>query len=316
VTSLSVHTLKALQLPLKACQQLADIRFKQGEYIAINTPSNDLLAGMKVKSRLAAINATQSKPSTFDYHLGLTYLDNFNQDTPSTLTSEYIRQLHHQLNPQGGQWRGVKMVMPRRDNPAQNIEIKLAKDGINQVTEDLLQQLHMALNNHIDPLIVIPLFTYELMKSFPFLDGNWRLLLLLSRHLLITNGHSVAQYIDIESECNATSRTFYRTLYQCQQDNNPQAWLSYWWVLIKRLYLRFERQIQHANIQPGRGAKTALINRFVKQQHSFKFQDVCAAFPTISRDQVRIVLRNLRDQQIIQAKGRGPGAVWVKYSSN
>ena len=99
-----------------------------------------------------------------------------------------------------------------------------------------------------------------------------------------------------------------------KDQGDPKPWLMYWLVLIKRLYLRFERQLQHANISPGRGAKTALVEHFVRQQtNPFRFSDVCNAFPTISHDMVRMALRRLRDQGFIRAQGRGRGALWIKH---
>ena len=155
----------------------------------------------------------------------------------------------------------------------------------------------------------------ELMNIFPFFDGNRRLALLLARQLLQTHGYSIVNYIDLESEVVATERAFYRSLNHSTSDK-PMPWLSYWWVLIRRLYQRFNRQIQHANISPGRGSKTALIERFVKQQQQpFRYGDVCKAFPTISSDHIRMILRSLKEQKIIITEGKGRGAVWKLYQS-
>ena len=84
-------------------------------------------------------------------------------------------------------------------------------------------------------------------------------------------------------------------------------------LIINRLYARFHRQTQHANIHSGRGSKKALIERFVNfQQQAFKLSDISQAFPTISRDQIRTTLRGLRDQQVITTQGKGRHTVWIK----
>ncbi|MEE8058950.1 MAG: Fic family protein [Pseudomonadales bacterium] len=307
--------LKSLQLPLASSQQLAALRYCQGRYGQVSQYSQDLLGGMAVKSRLEACKAMAQPVESrllFDYQQGLDYLETLDATVP--LNPNQLRQLHQQLNPQGGNWRSVMLRLERRDKPGKNLRIPAGQQTIDRSIEQLLTQLQQVLDHGFEPLVVIPLFVLQFMQIFPFLDGNCRTALLLARHLLIHHGHSVMCYIDLESEFATTERAFYRSLYQSSLGNdNPTLWLGYWWVLIKRLYHRFDRQIQHANISPGRGSKTALVKRFVNQQQQpFRFNEVCIAFPTISPDQVRMALRGLRDNNIIRVEGKGRGAWWRK----
>ncbi len=300
-------------LPIAAAQQLGELRYLQGCYHSYHNLSPDLLAAMEAKSSLGIASNNRSytlRDTGFDYSGALHFLDRLDRQEP--LTSSVIRQLHRQLHPQGGHWRSVKLTLARRDRVGEKLHISASQKTIGPCIEQLLQLFYS--NTIVDPLLTVPLFGLEMMKIFPFLDGNRRILLLLMRYLLLANGHQVVRYIDLESEFVATERAFYRTLHQCSKNNaNPIPWLSYWWVLIRRLYQRFDRQLKHANINAGRGSKTALIQRFViQQQQAFRTADVCAAFPTISRDQIRMALRRMRDNKLIETQGKGRGTVWIK----
>jgi Fic family protein len=313
MSTLSPSYLHYLQLPVAAAQQLGELRYLQGRYHSYHNLSPDLLAAMSAKSSysIAGNNHLCTTSDTdFDYPQALHFLTEL--DIREPLDSHTIQQLHGRLHPQGGHWRSVKLTLSRRELSGDKLQIPGSKKTINTDIENLLQSFY--LHTTVDPLLTVPLFGLELMKIFPFLDGNRRMMLLLMRYLLLANGHQVVRYIDLESELLATERAFYRSLYQCSRDDaSPIPWLSYWWVLIRRLYQRFDRQLNHANINAGRGSKTALIQRFVMQQQKpFRSADVCAAFPTISRAQIRAVLRGMRDNKLIGAHGKGRAAVWIK----
>ena len=305
---LAKASLQQLQFSLSVSQQLADLRYKQGLNSARQSLSIDLLAGMAVKSQLSAskVMASQDPSSHFNYQQALAYLS---QIKAQPLDTELIKSIHRQLNDQGGCWRDLKLKISRRDLPDQYLTVPATEDAIAVAMESLVADYNQALQDGVEPLIAIPLLMMELMQTFPFFDGNRRLVLLLARHLFHSHGYHIVEMVDLESEVVATERAFYRSL---NQSDSPLAWLSYWWVLIGRLYQRFDRQVQHANISAGRGSKTALIERYVKQQQRpFRYGEVCKAFPTISRDHIRMILRNLKEKKIIVTTGRGRSAVWT-----
>lgn len=310
MTILAKASLQQLQFSLSISQQLADLRYKQGLNSARPSLSTDLLAGMAVKSQLSAskVMASQDPSSHFNYQQALDYLS---QVKAQPLSCELIKSLHRQLNDQGGQWRDLKLKVARRDLPDQYLTVPASQEAIAAAMELLVTEYNQALHDGVEPLVAIPLLMMALMQTFPFFDGNRRLTLLLARHLLHNHGYDIVETVDLESEVVATERAFYRSLNQ-GDSHNPLPWLSYWWVLIRRLYQRFDRQVQHANISAGRGSKTALIERYVKQQQQpFRYGDVCKAFPTISRDHIRMILRNLKEKKVIVTTGRGRGAVWT-----
>jgi hypothetical protein len=301
--SLEINQLKQLALPLPLAQLLAELRYQQALTYGFKDVSTDLLSGMAIKSEQAAIVAiNKEKSSPFNYQAGLAL-----QANTSSLSTGSICSIHQALNSRGGRWRAVKPISTQY--PSQT---KIA--DIDEAMNQLVRYYAIAQEASIEPLVIVPLLLRDFFTIFPFIDGNRRVALLLARQLLIQAGHPVVQYIDIESEVAATDKAFYRSLlHATQQPANLQGWLMYWWVLMGRVYQRFSKQLSLSAITAGRGSKTALIEHFVTQQQSrFFFQDVCQAFPTISKDMVRVVLRQLRDSNKIHATGFGRGAFWEK----
>jgi len=60
-----------------------------------------------------------------------------------------------------------------------------------------------------------------------------------------------------------------------------------------------------------KGAKTALIESAVGNfTGEFILNDLERACPGVSRDMLRLVLRDLRKSERVECLGRGPGALW------
>jgi len=65
----------------------------------------------------------------------------------------------------------------------------------------------------------------------------------------------------------------------------------------------------------GRGAKTAHIRRVIERKIvPFAISEIEAECPGISRDMIRVVIRQLRDEGVLELQGRGRGAKWRKRS--
>lgn len=319
---LSQEYLLKLEIPLAVTQQLLDVHSRQAQLQALlgdqasprQTVSPDLLAVMAAKSRRAALMAMQQDGDAIDwgYQGALRYLSRLDGIT-ARLSIDHILELHRQLNDKGGRWRSVKLNTMRPDQQGTPLSHQTGQQYIESAMGRLVDDLKQCSAQGISPIISIALLSMELMKIFPFIDGNLRLLLLLSRHLLTASDITIVDYINLESEFRATEKPFYRALNLSIESNDPKRLISYWCVVIKRLYQRFDQQLKLANIPAGRGSKSALIRQYVLHQpHSFQFKDICEALPSIGHDQIRISLRKLRDEGFIQAQGRGRAALWVK----
>ena len=295
-------------LPLNGLRPLAELNRLKGVYSDLSPYSQDLLAGMNQSSWQRAeqmLEKQDRQGPTFHYAKALSSLTQ-NQ-------SESLQTLHRQLNQHGGDYRLVKL----RPHQQLHFDHCLPSD-LKENMQKLEANLQIANQKGEEMLVYTPLLIADLLHIAPFIDGNRRVALLLLRQLLGQSGHRVLQYVDIESELIATEKQLYHLLNklfeQASTDQEAiQKWLRYWWVLLQRVYQRFEQQLQQTNIAPGRGSKTQLIENFVRnQQQAFQLKDVCTALPTISPDMVRTVLRDLRDRQLVKTSGRGRGATWSR----
>ena len=71
-------------------------------------------------------------------------------------------------------------------------------------------------------------------------------------------------------------------------------------------------------VTSGRGSKAELVKTFVRANisDSFTFAEVKRAAPGVSDEYIRQVLRELRDNGIIEGTGAGRGAGWHRLRSD
>lgn len=169
-----------------------------------------------------------------------------------------------------------------------------------------------------DSLLLIPLFIFDFLCVHPFTDGNGRISRLLTLLLLYQAGYHVGKYISLERIIEGAKSGYYGALeassarwHDGAHDISP--WLSYFYGTLIAAYKEFETRV---GVFRGKGSKTeqikAQIERFVKP---FSIMDIEAVCPNISRDMIRKILRELRDDGLISSSSMGRGAKWVKKES-
>ena len=78
-----------------------------------------------------------------------------------------------------------------------------------------------------------------------------------------------------------------------------------------RAYKEFEERV--GTIEGGKGSKTELVRNTVhRKQRPFAISEIEAECPGVSRDMIRIVLRQMRDEGLLELLGRGRGAKWSR----
>lgn len=184
--------------------------------------------------------------------------------------------------------------------------------------EDLVKNYQQAIKPPLnqDPLIVIPLAVLDFLCIHPFSDGNGRATRLLTLMLLYHFDYRVGRYISLERVFEETKESYYETLekssqgwHQGQHDVHP--WLNYFWGALTRAYREFEERV--GNVKAGRGSKTDQIRQAVQRKIGpFAISDIEDACPGVSRDMVRNVLRQMKEENLIESTGKGRSAKWVK----
>lgn len=169
---------------------------------------------------------------------------------------------------------------------------------------------------NIHPLIMLAAFNLDFLCIHPFRDGNGRvsrLLLLLQCYSL---GYEIGRYISLERLIEQNKERYYETLEQSSQSwyegkHDPWLYINYLLYILKMAYQEFESRV--GQMKGPRGSKTELIESAIEGfDKEFTFSDLEKTCPGVSRDMIRIVLRDLKQARKVEPLGRGPGALWKK----
>lgn len=234
-----------------------------------------------------------------------------------------ILQLHSWIyrylpNP-GGQWKttdneivemcpdGKKRV---RFIPSNAFETPLAMEKLLKGYETSVREWG------IEPLIVIPATILDFLCIHPFRDGNGRTARLLTLLLLYHFDYQVGKYISLERIFEESKESYYETLEKSSQGwheakHDIMPWLTYFWGVLLRTYKEFEGRV--GTLTVGKGSKAHHIRMTIENMIGpFSISDIERACPSVSRDTIRLVLRQLRDEAMIVPEGKGRGAKWIR----
>ena len=222
----------------------------------------------------------------------------------------------------GGQWKMTDNEIIERggDGAIERVRFRaVSAVATPQAMTSLEQNYSVAINEQAkEPLLVIPLTILDFLCIHPFSDGNGRVSRLLTLLLLYHFGHDVGRYISLERIFEESKETYYETLeassqgwHEAKHDVHP--WINYFWGVLIKAYKEFEGRV--GTLSSGRGSKTEHIKFAISRRVApFAISDIESDCPGISRDMIRVVLRQMRDMGVLRSEGRGPGARWMKIS--
>lgn len=232
-----------------------------------------------------------------------------------------ILQLHAMLyryHPgEGGKWKSTNNEIVERNPDGTIRKVRFVPVGAVETPaymDALVEGYERAIEEH-QPLLVIPLTILDFLCIHPFRDGNGRVARLLTLMLLYHSGYQVGRYISLERIFEESKETYYETLEASSRRwhegaHDVMPWLNYFWGTLLRAYDEFAERV--GSIRSGRGSKTELIRQAVMRRiRPFSISDIEGDCPGVSRDMVRLVLRQMRDEGLIASTGRGRGAKWV-----
>ncbi|WP_068469570.1 Fic family protein [Candidatus Protochlamydia phocaeensis] len=166
-----------------------------------------------------------------------------------------------------------------------------------------------------EPLIILPLTILDFLCIHPFSDGNGRTARLLTLLLLYHFDYQVGRYISLERIFEESKDSYYQTLERSSKgwhegEHDVMPWMTYFWGVLLRAYGEFEARV--GTLKTGQGSKNAYIRQTVESMIGpFAISDIERACPAVSRDTIRLVLRQLRDESVIIPQGKGRGAKWI-----
>jgi Fic family protein len=293
-----------------------------------SSESSNRLEGVTVAAnRLKALVVQNTQPrdrseqEVAGYRDALALIDESARDM--RFTPNVILQLHATLYrfmpTPGGRWKSAdNEIVERLPDGKQRVRFKATPAHLTPMAMDRLcagYAVAIDAAQH-DPLIVVPLAILDFLCIHPFADGNGRVARLLTLLLLYQFEYEVGRYISIERVYEATKESYYETLEASSRDwhdgrHDPYPWLDYFWGVLLRAYREFEDRV--GEVRTGRGAKTEQVRDAVLARNApFSISDIEAACAGVSRDTVRLVLREMKKNGLIAPTGKGRSAKWVK----
>jgi len=306
---------------LKSLHQVASIE---------SSESSNRLEGITVPhKRIEELVLKNTKPKDRSeqelagYRDGLALLHERSKDVP--FTTGVILQLHQTLyrylpNP-GGRWKMTdnEIVEKSPDGSIKRVRFKATPAHLTPDAMDrLVKGYHGAVGaGHQDPLIAIPLTVLDFLCIHPFADGNGRIARLLTLQLLYHHDYLVGRYISLERIFEESKKSYYETLEASSKrwhDGKHDAfpWLDYFWGVLIRAYREFEERV--GKIKTGsKGWKTVQVRQAVERRvGAFAISDIEIECRGISRDMVRLVLRQMKKEGLIHSVGAGRASKWIK----
>jgi Fic family protein len=168
----------------------------------------------------------------------------------------------------------------------------------------------------VHPLIALSAFVLDLLAIHPVLDGNGRMSRLATTHELLRLGYGVARYVSVEQRIYESRNAYYAALEQSQRGwheggHSIWPWTEYLIAILAESYEDFEGRVA-AGRGSEAGTKQERIRRWALHEAAseFRFSDVRRAMPGISDPTIRLALRALRDEGLLESESVGMGARW------
>ncbi len=166
------------------------------------------------------------------------------------------------------------------------------------------------------PIILIAAFILDFLAIHPVADGNGRVARILTTQQLLDRGYGVPRYVSVEQRIYETKNAYYDALYQSQRDwhesqHSIWPWTEYLTDVLADSYNSFE-----ARVSAARGLETISKQERVRVwalEHApttFRIKDIRKALPGVSDPTIKLVLRDLREQGLIEADKDGRNSSW------
>ncbi|WP_448909207.1 Fic family protein [Holdemanella biformis] len=231
------------------------------------------------------------------------------------INANYILQLHGDLYKYngmsfGGKFKSTDNIIAEVDSSG-NQKIRFQPIEAWATPEAMLNMCNAyndALNNNIDPLILMPMFILDFLCIHPFNDGNGRMSRLLTLLLLYKSGYIVGKYISIEKLIEKSKDTYYEQLqassYEWHDNKNDyEPFVEYYLGVVIAAYKEFSGRVQTL-IESGMNKPERIREVIRKHIGKITKSQIMEKCPDISDTTVQRTLTELlKKNEIIKLSG-------------
>ncbi|MBD7917075.1 Fic family protein [Cellulomonas sp. Sa3CUA2] len=166
------------------------------------------------------------------------------------------------------------------------------------------------------PVVLVGLFTLDLLAIHPFVAGNGRVARMLTNALLQDAGYDVTRYVPVEPVMARSPERYSTALLDSTHDwhlsrHDPWPWLRY---LVSALADVTTQLAALTSSARRAGSKQGRVRDHVLHhaRPQFRISEVRAGLPDVSDQTIRLVLAQLRTEGLIEADGVGRSATWSR----
>ena len=239
------------------------------------------------------------------------------------INANYILQLHGDLYKYngmsfGGKFKSSDNIIAEVDSSG-NQKIRFQPIEAWATPEAMLNMCNAyndALNDGIDPLILMPMFILDFLCIHPFNDGNGRMSRLLTLLLLYKSNYLVGKYISIEKLIEKSKDTYYEQLqassYEWHDNKNDyEPFVEYYLGVVIAAYKEFSGRVQTL-IESGMNKPERIREVIRKHIGKITKSQIMEKCPDISDTTVQRTLTELlKNNEIIKLSGgRYTSYIW------
>lgn len=238
--------------------------------------------------------------------------------------SNLILQLHRDLysysqKAAGGSYKNADNVIAETDaeghQKARFIPVPAFQTA--EAMEELCREFWKAWEaDHIDKLLLIPMFILDFLCIHPFNDGNGRMNRLLTLLLFYKAGYIVGKYISMEMLIEKTKDTYYEALQAGsagwhENENSYEPFVKYYLGITLKAYNEFESRVEH--LKNRTLSKPERIRAMIDQKvGKITKKEILDACPDISKTTAERTLTELVKSGYIAKVGSGPATGYVR----
>lgn len=239
------------------------------------------------------------------------------------INANYFLQLHGDLykfnrSDFGGKFKSSNNIIAEIDSFGnQRIRFQpIEAWATPQAVTNMCNAYNDAINEGIDPLILMPMFILDFLCIHPFNDGNGRMSRLLTLLLLYKSGYIVGKYISIEKLIERSKDAYYNTLQTSsygwhENENDYEPFVEYYLGVVIAAYKEFSSRVQtliaYEMSKPDRVRE--VIKKHIGKITKNEIMEKC---PDVSETTIQRALAELlRKKEIIKISGgRYTSYVW------